>query len=431
MNTKNLLVSATARVVPAVGLLIFLDACSFTPGRVELCNAINQLPLTPVTSQPASLVFEDPGTIIVMHGSGCAHIDKAPQLKVEQSLAIPAYADKAAVFLNGWKVGYSSQDHHVQGMAAALGKINVQPGGTVTWQAYGALNDSGGARSIDFCYYYTVIAWNSANLHAFVDQDDASYFCKSGSPGGSDNFFYAPNKGTYTSLARFETFLSNPNFSSGRTVAILPRGFGFDWFPDDHHLLQVAYTLGHGETFIQSQSYKKAEGELNPLPTPPNGRVDSGFVSWNTSAIFRDNDTRRDYNFGEFVSGMGGPDVDEVDPPFSILPYDPPGLGSGVISAPAGVQRQDVVIDNVPYAYAIPMLTGWEIGYGLMGDHHVKEIGTWIDNLKYDRQPGASTGTLRYTIFSTLHDNSGNWGTYEHKVSILGLRRLVGGVPIK
>ena len=431
MNTENSLLRAAVLFFGAVVLLTFLPACHFTHGQLDICRRIEGLPLTPVTGQPAGVVFEDPGTIKVMHGSGCAHMDKGSEIKIEQSIDIPIYANKAAVFLNGWKLTYSGGDHHVMGMATALGKINVQPA-KVTWQAYGALADDGQDKTIDWCYYYTVVAWNDVNLHAFVDQDDANYFCKSsGTPSGSDNFFYASNGGTETALSWFASFLSNGNFASGRTVALLPRGFGFDWYPDDHHLLQVAYNLGHGETFIQDQPYKKGLGELKPLPTPPTGRVGSDFVSWNTSTIFKDDDTRRDYSVGEFVSGMGGPDVDVVEPPFSILPYDGPPFFHACLGEAAGIKKEDVVIDNVPYAYALPMLTGWELGYGCEGDHHVREVGIWIDNLRYEKAPNAPTGILRYTVFSTLHDDSSNWGSYRYKASILGLRRLAGGVPVK
>jgi hypothetical protein len=431
METKNLFLRGVFLSVGAAVLALFLQACPFHHGAVEICRLIEGLPLTPASTPPPALVFEDPGTIKVMHGSACAHINKGPYMKVEQSLNIPDYANKAAVFLNGWKLKYSGGDHHVMAMATALGKIKVEPK-NLTWQAVGALTDDGQDKAIDWCYYYTVIAWNDVNLHAFVDQGDADYFCKSGgTPSGSDNFFYTSNTGTNTALSSFPSFLYNANFASGPTAAVLPRGFGFNWYPDDHHLLQVAYNLEHSETFIQDQPYKKAHGELHPLPTPPTGRAGSGFVSWNTSAIFKDNDTRRDYDFGEFVSGMGGPDVGVIQPPFSILPYDGPGWFSACLGAPAGVQTKDVVIDNVPYAYAIPMLTGWELGYGCEGDHHVREVGIWIDNLHYDRAPNASSGTVRYTVSSVLHDDSGHWQSYQHKVSILELRPLVGGVPVK
>jgi len=95
-----------------------------------------------------------------MHGSACAHIDKGPFVKVEQSSDIPIYANAAAVFLNGWKLKYSGGDHHVTGMATALGQIKFEPQ-KLTWRALGSLTDAGGTRSIDWCYSYTVVAWNN------------------------------------------------------------------------------------------------------------------------------------------------------------------------------------------------------------------------------------------------------------------------------
>jgi hypothetical protein len=361
-----------------------------------------------------------------MHGSGCAHLDnnKGCVLDVEQSIDVPAYANQAAVFLNGWKLSYSGGDHHVRFLTAAIGKIKFEPG-KLTWNAVGVLGDDSCNKSIDSCYYYTVIAWNGANLNAFVDQGDADHFCKTGTPSGSDNFFSTDNTGTDTALSAFPTFVSNDNlikFAFARTVAVLPRGFGFGWVPaeGDHHLLQMAYNLEHSETFISAQSYKKAEGQLNPLPTPPTGRVGSGFVSWNTSAIFKDNDTRRPYLFGEFVSDIGGPDVGVIQPPFSILPKASAAINIG---PPGGIQSEELVIDNIPYAYAIPMLTGWDVSY--FEDHHVREIGVWIDDFHYDRNPpNAPTGTLHCKVSSVLHDDSNNWGVYRHKVTILGLRSL-------
>ena len=432
MNARSALMRSVVFLVGTVVLLIFLHACGFHPAQVPFCKMVEELDFTAASAQPPTLVFEDPGTIKVMHGSGCAHLDKHKffALKVEQSIEIPAYANNAAVFLNGWKLKYSDGDHHVEEMATAIGKIKFERG-KLTWNAVGVLGDEGDPyKAIDWCDWYTVVAWNDTNLHAFVDQGDAEHFCKSGGmPSASDNFFFAENTATSTALSWFRSFLSNANFASGSNVAILPRGFGFRGA--DHHLLQVAYNLEHSERFIQSWSYKKADGELNPLPAPPTGRVDSGFVSWSTYGIFKDNDTRRDYYFGELVSAMGGPDVRVIEPPFSILPYDGPGWFHACSGAPVGVKTEDVVIDNVPYAYAIPMLTGWELGYGCEGDHHVREVGIWIDKLHYDKAPNASSGTLRYTVSSTLHDDSDNWHGYRHKVTILGLRPLAGGVPVK
>jgi hypothetical protein len=37
-----------------------------------------------------------------------------------------------------------------------------------------------------------------------------------------------------------------------------------------------------------------------------------------------------------------------------------------------------IVVGNIPYEYAVPKLTGWNVGY-TASDQHVKEIGIWIE----------------------------------------------------
>jgi hypothetical protein len=422
MNAKRL--SAILAIISTVGLFILPGGCRYHPPRPNFCDLINDLPLTPVSGDPPATVFEDPGTIKVMHGSGFAHIDSKPAIKVEQAVEIPGYANQATVFLNGWKLNYG-KDHHVAGVATAIGKIKLEKT-KLTWNAAGILADDGFDKSIDWRYFFTVVAWNDASLHAFVDQGDADFFCKSGgSASASDNFFFAKNSGTSTALSSFPTLLQKGIFSSSRSIAVLPRGFGFEWGGgDDHHLRQVAYNLEHSETFAQHQAYKKAEDEIDPLSSPPpTGRVGSGFVSWNSDAIFKDDDDRRDYKFGELVSAMGGDDVSVIQPPFSILPHESHGFFSACLGEPAGEKTEEFVVDNIPYAYAIPMLTGWDLVYGC-DDHHVRQIGVSIDDLNYDKPANASTGTLRYKLSSILADDSNHGHGYRHKVSILCLRAL-------
>ncbi len=408
-----------------------LASCGFTalPSTgFYFCEGFDKIGLSEVVGAPPVTVFEDPGTIKVMHGSGRASYHKGTLVKIEQSAELPPYANQATVFLNGWKLSYNGSDQHLYGVGTNLLRIRVQPG-KITWQAAGILCDDGTEEAFTWEYRYTIIAWNDANLRAMVDHNDWEYYCKAKESDGSDNFFGATNRNiTTTALSSFPSFLQNPGFASGRTVAVLPRGFGFRWMGGDHHLLQLAYNLESVAPFVRHQPYYKAFKTLNPLANTSAAQVGGEFVSWKTSVIMKDDARRRDYEIGEMVSAMGGPDVEVIQPEFTILPFEDADGGLGG----AGLKSAEVVINNLPYACAVPMLTGWDIGY-TVSDEHVKELGIWIDDLRYERPPGAVTGTLRYKVYSIVKDDDTFPDNYfRHKVTVLGLGSLVGAPrPLK
>jgi len=120
------------------------------------------------------------------------------------------------------------------------------------------------------------------------------------------------------------------------------------------------------------------------------------------------------------VSALGGNDVGVLQPPFSILPIK--GAGGGSLAG--GVQTKEYVIENIPFQYAIPMLTGWELGY-LTDDQHVKDVGVWIGDWSYE----LGVGKLHYTLSSIRADNDKLPGHYDrHKVTVLGIRPVAGVV---
>lgn len=440
MATKLAASRWSAVALFCIFIAAFLQSCSFHPGSDPEfpCDAYKAIPLTLLTSQTSHLVFETPGTIIAIHGSGSATHNagnSAAAIKVEQSLAIPAYADQAAVFLNGWKLDYVGGDQHVLTLGNAITEIRVDPKAhTVTWDALGLIRDNDGKEGYNWTYQFTVVAWNNLNLNAFVDQgaiNSQNLDCSSGQL--PDNYFYASNSGTSSALSCFFSFLQNTAFASSKAVAMLPRGFGFVWNDSDHNLFQIGYNMEHSEILAQNRKYNKQNQQVAaPLPNPPASRVDSGFVSWSPYAIFEDNDTRRDYTFFELVSGLGGNDVGVIQPPFSILPdnADAPFLGIFSNCSELGGQpttTNDFVIENVPYQFAIPVLTGWQLEY-LCDDKHVKDVGVWIDEWSYQPPTGGIGGILRYKLSSILaDDNSSRTHSSSHKVTVLGLRPVVVG----
>jgi hypothetical protein len=403
-------------------LILLGSSCGFfvALSPLPLCDNFDNIGLTDVEGDPPALVFEEPGTVKVMHGMGSAKLTSGYFIKVEQSAELPPYANRATVFLNGWRADYTGGDHHMLGVGTMIARIAVEPG-KITWKAAGGLGDRQDGTRFNWSYAYTIIAWNDANLRAMIDQNDEEYYCKTNGVDASDNFFVANNDQATTALATFVSFLENPGFTSGHSVAVLPRGFGFVWGDDDHHLLQLAYNLESVAPFVSHQTYRKGFDRLDPMP-PNTAHAGSGYVSWKTSAILKDNSRRRYFNFAEIVSGLGGADVEVIQPPFSILPLEDVSGGFGG----AGLKSADIVVDNLPYTCAVPVLTGWDIGYA-RDDQHVKNIGIWLDHIRYDRPPGSPAGTLRYRVNSILKDDDDfpdNY--YVHKVTVLGLKPLTG-----
>jgi hypothetical protein len=193
----------------------------------------------------------------------------------------------------------------------------------------------------------------------------------------------------------------------------------------------MAYNLDHSETFVEYG--KKYQKVFDDVPAPlagPSSLANSGFVSWNTYSIFKDNARRRDYGFGEIVSALGGNDVRILQPPFSILPREDLGGNECIAQGDLhDVTTEEFVVENVPFEYAIPMLTGWELRY-VCENHHVKEIGIWIDDWRYEKDPANPHGRLSYKLSSVLRDKDDDPGHQRtHKITILGLRPATGRTP--
>jgi hypothetical protein len=426
-------------------VLSLVSACEY-PGFNPTCEYFESIPITPLGSQASQPKFETVGAIIAIHGSGSAKVNSGSSvkaIKVEQSVPLPAYANQATVFLNGWSANYigSDVDHHVRVLASAIGKIrrSVDPRTRepiLTWNAIGVLRDNDGKEGYELNYYFTVLAWNDSSISAAVDHGTVDANNKYCTPDGeiSDNFYASFNIGFHSALSSFSSFIQNNIFAGTKAIAILPRGFGFAYPTTDHHILQVAYNLDHSEAFVSEKKKYNIRTDVKNAPVPSGASVaGSGFVSWDSYAILKDRKTRKDYIFGEVVSAIGGNDVGVIQPPYSIVPAEDHGFVNpwcASLGANYPVE-EDVVIDNISFEYAIPMLTGWDLEFNC-NDQHVKAIGVWIGDWSYQPPVGGVGGTLRYKLLSQLRDkNDRPTGyAYSHKVTILGLRPLGTGGPI-
>lgn len=402
-----------------VALASTFMACSFkSPIALDTPEGINHIMNT---APPRSLdegnrwtVYEDPGKIRVQHGFGClqqgfAATEDYVGFRIQDTVTVPLdVADAGTVILNGWDVQYLNSDHHLLGLGSAIFNITeaINAGQfELSWEAGGVLSDNNGNDSYKWCYRYTLVLWRRGAFDAVVSpQDDVpTTFVGWGTA-------LSELHGKFTDLAY------------GAPRAVLPRGLGLTWHHSDHHVMQFGFDLG----------------------TPPLGGtpvITGNEITWTSQMILKDKSSGHAYNAAELVTILSGKSVemwqprsvlhwtgtDWVDEPTQLILKPAQPCGIGCVGNGNEEHLEVYSVEKVPYDYAIPVLTGWDMQYATT-DHEIERIGIYLVEFDYVKDPNADTGTLNYTIFSTMRDDSDN-GHYDpkYKVSILGFNTLGGG----
>jgi hypothetical protein len=413
-----------------VALASTFMACAFqgyqsvnTPERIH--EILNTAPYEDLTDSQQATYIEAPGLLKVQHRLGCAQADKAASentvgLRIHEMAVIPPGYNTGTVFLNGWRLAYQNGDHHVRGLGSAIFNITQTQNGTqheLHWEAGGVLADDGIVAGIrrdnpyEWCGIYTLVFWHRDMFDwQLIPPQIAALPYHTDAPPDALTFVHAEGSDPDHDTARRElpgaVQVSDPR-------AVLPRAFGFVWGSStDHHLLQAGFDLG------------------TPVPS-------GDTISWTSATLWKDNSTRRDYYGSAIVSVLSGPSVTMWHPDTVLrrsssssswhlvanaVPLTPQEPVDCVGGNPQTQQRQ-FKVDNVPFGYAVPVLTGWHLEYPC-SDHHVETIGVWIKGFSYEKAPSAATGTLFYTIESILADDAilgTHGGEAYYQVSVLGL----------
>jgi hypothetical protein len=146
-------------------------------------------------------------------------------------------------------------------------------------------------------------------------------------------------------------------------------------------------------------------------------RFQDGLVSWRSAAILKNNEAGNTFGFREYTAALYGNDVDVVQPPYAP-PVRDNSPGSGTSVGGIGIETTEEVVDNIPFDYIIPMLSGWELRYHY-NDERVSEVGVWVHDFSYSGLPA----TLRYKLSWVLRDKDDiPPALVTHRVNILGLR---------
>ncbi len=323
------------RAAGALALGLALTACSFNPydnsNPDDLLPFRDGTPFSAPTSTDRSLVFERPGVFAAFHGTTCAVSDRSGEeiaLRVQEELPLPRELDRGTVLLNGFRLKYLDEDHHVKGLGTGIGAIELVDG-TLRWEAGGVLSDNDFDDGYEWCYTFTALAWSSKELQATVSHRDTNH--------------------------AFRNLPWTDRHGAGAGAG-LPREPRLGGAPGGRRRCRAASpTSGWARTTTSSRSptsttratstsrRKKKYGNGN-IPAAFS-QAGTGFVSWESIGFLKDNDTRRDQYVLDLVSGLGGPDVDLISPPFSVAPREDTGVGCGsaerhrALRGPHGLRR--------------------------------------------------------------------------------------------
>ena len=393
----------------ATCLLLSLSACATkkpekkTPDaedRTKILTPFEQLSL----KSDAKTVFEDQGKFILLEGKKCMQRDNgAEPVTLLQWIEMPDYVDSGTVVLNGWDLRYLNQDREINSMRADIthSKLVKNTGSTVlVFEAKGTLEDQNRKDAFEFCVFYTALGYHSTAIDATIEEDHN---------GIESSIVQTENKGA---VATLENTGHKGMLRKYDAVAIIPRGFDFQYTDTfecewrlwpcqwgdrvDYRLLQVAYNL----------SQASAAPSLGGTP------------HWVTQTIFKDNNTHT-HRIKTRAAQIRGRSV-KLHGDFLALNPRTGKTDTCRKSTDGVVRTQTVRINELPYDYAIPMLTGWEL-VNECEHQRVQRVGIWIHDIRFDPQ----AGYLEYKVSSILRDQDGAPSfNSAHRITVLGLNRL-------
>lgn len=402
-------------IILAIGVF-FLQACTFDAGPPPggIIPSVAKL-VTPTSDNGEEVLKEK---LYVYHGSQCAESLKGDGVLVERKFDLPTssytYVD-AFVVLNGWRFKFLHDDTQIAGLGVSIEKKEFS-GNSVNWTAFGVIGDEDYEEAYEFCYQYTLLAMTE-------DFKETIYSYENLGPKKWTN------PGNHTAVMSVPRHMQNSAFKDRDNVEILPRGFGVAWNDrDDDYFLQFAYHLGHSERYIYGPHKGNNQSFYQPEPTLPQypsstttDFANRDYTSWESSVIFKNGDSPDAFILKESVLGLGSNEFSMIDPHFSIQPIQ---QRNGTFKNDP--ESEEVVVKNVPYQFAVPVLKGWDLRFEY-DDEDVREIGIWVESFDFERGDylaGLPTGTLTYKVRYVLKDDDGNESYRQFGVSILGTNNI-------
>lgn len=349
--------------------------------------------------------FEDDGKFILVEGNQCKQRDSGSEpATMLITIDMPAYVNQGTVVLNGWNLRYLNSDHEVRSLRADIihSKLATSGGSPpiLVFEVEGELSDQNGNDAYEFCVYYTGFGYNATWFDAHME---------GGYSGIDTQALQIEAEGP---VATLESLWSGSTLKGKDSIAVIPRGFGFqyenafecEWRfslcrwddPADHHLRQVAYSLF------------QTGASPNPDDNP----------HWVTQTVFKDNSTRT-HRIKTRTTLIGGNSVKLRADFLALTPRS--GKTKNCRNGTDGVVRTETFrIHDLPFDYAVPMLTGWDLS-SECDNQRVQQAGIWVHDIHFD----PDSNGLEYKVSSILRDKDGVSGfNATHRITVLGLNRL-------
>lgn len=335
-------------------------------------------------------IFEDRNFIKAYEGHVCGM--GSGVIETNYAIRFPEYVDQATVYQNGWWAKFQgaddSDDHHVLQIVSFIYAQGYDPGSHVLkWANWGVLEDEPKNPS-EVCHYFIAVGWNSRKIDAHP-------------------FMELLRGGDYTASGIASLVDSDPGHSLPRVSPALPRGFdirdqtGFSG-GDDHHLLQLGYAI-----------------DMNP-----NSRL---LIS---SLVWKDNGGIPFWGAADYIATLTGTGVvmEWKRPPLVLRPEEPISWPTACISTPAFAKTvEEETREYVVGELALPVLVGWNLSYRCY-DNHVKAIGIYIHDVRWEPVAGTPRHKLKYKISSILRDKDHEPGfTAQSRVNVLRFRACPPG----
>ena len=365
-------------------------ACSFTPpssliDAQALLESLRDQPATEVDTGTSSLLMpvaglNVPGKLLVQRRRACSEQGR-PGLFFPQAADIPGEFDEGTVIFNGSQATYVNGSRHVEMLGSAIIDVRTVDR-RLHWNAVGALFDDNGDDYFKWCYFYTLVFWRRDALQVTVPA------------GPQENRMFGEFSAPATPLHAIAGSITAPSAGFGGPRAVLPRGYAMWFHNEDHHLLQAGFDFGA------------------PL-------LSGNRISWTSRSLFKDDESSRRFSSAEIVDVLNGPGVTTWEPTvvsrfeaspfghwvpeqvdFQLRPKASAGFGEGCIANQTDEIAKHYQVE-VPFPYAVPMLTGWQLDQPC-NDTDITKIGVYLENFSFTPYANGEGGFLRYTVVGRL-----------------------------